>query len=159
MTIDIPPAVVAFGEWFGDAPGVATATIAVHLLAMLWSGGISVATDRRLLRADATDASQRTRLVREVAGAHGAVIAGLVAIVASGLAMAAADAETLLASPVFWTKMGAFVALLANGVAMRRAEVRAAGDARAFRRLRAHGAASLAGWATICLLGVLLVNL
>ena len=158
MTVEIPQAVVAFGEWFNDAPGVATGTTVVHLLAMLWSGGISVATDRQLLRADANDASRRTQVVREVTGAHAAVIAGLVASVLTGLAMAAADAETYVVSPVYWAKMAAFAALLVNGVLMTRVEGRAASDATAFRRLRTHGTVSFVGWVTLCVLGVLLVN-
>lgn len=154
MLIDVPAPLQAYGAWFSDTPGVPTATTVVHLVAMLWSGGLAIAADRAMLRARADDAGARTAVVREVEGTHRAVIAGLAAVALSGVAMTLSELETFLASPAFWVKMGLVAVLLGNGVAMRRVEGRAVGDVRAFARLRRHGLVSLACWLLLVVAGI-----
>lgn len=158
MLIEVPAALEAFGAWFDDAPGVPVATTVVHLAGLLWSGGLAVAADREMLRTSLGDASARAATLATVRGAHRAVVTGLVFIVVSGLAMAAADAETYLVSPVFWIKMALVATLFVNGVVMLRAESRAAGDVRAWARLRLTAGVSLTCWFVLVLMGVLLVN-
>lgn len=158
MLIEVPAAVEAFGAWFNDAPGVPAGTTFVHLAGLLWSGGLAVSADRTMLRTPLADAPARAATLATVRATHRAVVTGLVAVGASGLAMAAADAETYLGSTLFWIKMALVATLAANGVVMLRTEARAAGDVRAWARLRLTAGISLACWFVLVLLGVLLVE-
>jgi hypothetical protein len=151
-----------------------TAIIALHLLAILAGGGIAIGADRHLLRTAPSDPSARRASAEALRETHGVVIAALVGIVASGMALATADLGTFATSLVFWGKMGTFGALLINGTVMRRTEARvltladtpgAADDpkaalalAAAWGALRRSAAISLAGWFTVMLLGVLVAN-
>jgi hypothetical protein len=158
MAIEVPAVLQAFGTWYNDAPGVPAGTTFVHLAGLLWSGGLAVAADRTMLRTPLRDAAARATTLATVRGTHRAVVTGLVFVALSGLAMAAADAETYLVSPVFWIKMALVATLATNGLVMLRAESRAAGDVRAWGRLRLTAGISLACWFVLVLLGVLLVN-
>ena len=152
---------------YGDAPMLATAILGTHLLALFVGGGVAIAADRALLRATGAHPDDRPRVLAELGDTHPLVIRMLVVAVVTGALMAAADAGTYLASPVYWAKMTGFALLLANGVALRRAEAGAQSlgvalaeraTPRATRALRVAAQRSLVGWGALVLLGVLLSN-
>jgi hypothetical protein len=128
----------------------------------LLGGGLAIASDRATLRALLLPAPERASQLRELAAVHRWVLTGLSLIVASGIALAAADIETFWASKVYWTKMVLVVALLFNGFVMTRSEQRLAADAGdtspAWRTLRRVAISSLVLWFAIAILGVALVN-
>ncbi|HET6231055.1 MAG TPA: hypothetical protein VFE05_13360, partial [Longimicrobiaceae bacterium] len=66
----------------------------------------------------------RGMALRELGSIHRPVVTGLVLVVLTGVLMLLSDVESLLPSPVYWAKMGAFVLLLVNGLMMQRAESR-----------------------------------
>jgi hypothetical protein len=93
---------------------------------------------------------------------HRPVLIGLTITIVSGLLMTAADAEVMLTSVTFWSKMGVIVLLLLNGAwlvriseRLRRAVVPAAS---LWRNLHISAAVSLTGWLAVTLLGVILTN-
>jgi hypothetical protein len=152
----------ALGLWasvFSNHASLRTAIDFLHVGGLLGGGGCAVAADRTAIRAarhtrppfQALDSFQHT---------HRFVLAGLVAMVASGVLLAAADADTFIHSRVFWVKMGLFALLLVNGRQLLRAErASRAGDARAVRRLGAFAVASLTLWFLTTLAGTALTNL
>lgn len=136
----------------------------VHVGSLLVGGGLAVASDRAVLRARAADAEERRRLLRDFASVHGPVVVALVLMTVSGAAMALADVETFFASPLFWTKMAIFVALLANGLFVMRTERALAADPAPvnpllWRRLGAGAVTSLALWITTTFVGVVLTGM
>lgn len=156
---------------YGDHPLLATAILGAHLLALFIGGGVAIAADRALLRADG---EARGRVLEELEATHPLVIRMLAVAVATGVLMAAADVATFTTSWVYWTKMATFALLLLNGVAMRRAETAARGamgalghaptggaalvDGSGWPALRSAAVRSLGGWGALVLLGVLLTN-
>jgi hypothetical protein len=158
-----------WAEFYAASTVIPPVFLAVHVVTMFVGGGVAMGADRQVLRVRPEGHPDAPRVVNEAAMAlastHALVVAALVFTVASGVGMATADAETFLASPLFLTKMGIFVALLVNAVFMRRAEgvlraARVPDDASTvppvFSRIQRHAAASAAGWIAVVLLGVLL---
>ena len=149
---------------YSDSRLVSTAVNCVHVGALLVAGGLALGADRQTLRAARASAAERARQLTELAGLHRLVLAAFAVVAISGVALFLADVEAFAASPVYWSKMGLVVLLLANGALMTRAErtARTAGadDAgtppRAWRRLRAHAATSAALWLAVTLAGVVL---
>ncbi|MCE2902246.1 MAG: hypothetical protein ACK6DP_12675 [Gemmatimonas sp.] len=165
-----------WADYYAASGVLPTATIAMHLLAILGGGGIAIGTDRQVLRTTIADPQALLATADQLRGAHGVVIGSLAVIVVSGLALAAADLGTFSTQPVFWVKMAAFAGLLANGSVMRRTESRVLAMVQpvtdtperppavtpamttAWNTLRRGAWGSLAGWFVIMLLGVLVAN-
>lgn len=151
-----------WSQLYGDSLAAQGVVGFLHLAGLLVAGGLALAADRMTLRQRAPRAADRLFIVREVERAHTPVLAGLVLVVASGLALLAADLEALLPSPVFWLKMGLFAALLGNGLLLQRSEQRvlagSSGRVRraAWRSLRRSAAASVALWGAVLLAGCFL---
>jgi hypothetical protein len=154
-------------EAYNNSRVLPTAVTAVHLLALLFSGGLAVAADRATLRAlrGPDDARRREQIV-ELHDVHRPVLIAMGVLFASGVLLAAADVETFFASPVFWVKLALVALLLINGVvlyrtegALRRADA-GPGEppAALWRRLRASSWASLALWGATTLAGAVLVG-
>lgn len=128
-----------WADLYGDSVLVQTGILFAHLVSLLAAGGFAVATDRLALRAGREGGPGREVALGEIRTVHRPVLVGLALATVTGSAMALADVRYLLASPVFWLKMAAFVALLVNGLFMVRAERRlrtAQGHARASREWR-----------------------
>lgn len=144
---------------YADSTLVSTTVTTIHLLALLGAGGLAIAADRLTLRATVSDAP---RIAQELRAVHRPVLVALAILFVSGLALAAADLETFLVSPVFWAKLGLVALLLANGGGLARAEsrVRASSTVPAalWRRLRMHAWASLSLWVLVTIAGTVLVN-
>ncbi len=168
--IEAPSALLhLFAPWqrfYADSKTAETSVTFLHLAAMMFGGGFAIAADRRTLRA-------RPRLdgfqdaLAELHGVHRPVLIALGVLFVSGLALATADLETFLASPIFLLKLGIVAMLLLNGgflvqteQALRR--LSPAGPTptvqRLWRRLRAVSWASLALWTASVLVGTMLVN-
>ncbi|MCC6930251.1 MAG: hypothetical protein IT359_14795 [Gemmatimonadaceae bacterium] len=158
---------------------LATSVIALHLTALLVGGGLAIAADRATLRvpgaavggdagaAAAVAAGERQRQLSELGAVHRPVLAALVILFVSGVALTLADLETYIASSVYWLKFALIVLLLANGVVMTRTE-RALGSSAQlaapvaqslWRRMRWSAWASIALWIATLVLGTALVNM
>lgn len=165
-----------FAPWqslYSDSKAVDTVVTSVHLVAMLFGGGYAVAADRAVLRARPTGPSDARRLLEEMHALHVPVVAALVVLSISGVAMAAADIATFIASPIFAAKLAVVVLLLGNGLLLLRAEralSRVAAGAPAtdeatrlqhaalWRRLRLTAWASVSLWTAALVTGVMLTN-
>jgi uncharacterized membrane-anchored protein len=164
----VPTIAAALEPWrtaYADSAVLSAGLTGVHLVALLFSGGLAVGADRATLRATAGPAPAREAYLAELHAVHRPVLVALAVLFASGALLAAADLETFLASPVFWGKMALVALLLGNGLVMTRTEdvlrrASAAGHAAAprfWRRLRVASACSLLLWASITVAGAVLV--
>ncbi len=169
-----------FSPWnslYSDSKVVSTAVTSLHILALLFGGGLALAADRSTLRALRRPEGERHGALRELNDVHRPVLIALSLLFASGLAMAAADVQTYATSPYFWVKMGLVGLLLANGYYLTRVERRlatvavAAGDDGAapsgaaagpalglWRGLRRASVTSLTLWALTALAGAVLTG-
>ena len=96
-----------FASWqqtFSDSKPIATAVIATHVLALLFGGGLAVSADRGVLKRSFADAESRFRLLSDMRTMHTTVIVSIGVLFVTGLALAAADVDTYLVSPIFWCK-------------------------------------------------------
>jgi uncharacterized membrane protein len=166
MLIPPPDALVKlfkpWNDFYGDSKLAETIVMFAHIGGLVLAGGIAVATDRLTLRAKAWTDSDRQRHLVELGALHRTVIAGLVIIVLSGLAMLFSDLETFWASWIFWAKMLLIVLLLLNGGQMVGIEKKLATDSAAtspyWARLRRSAAISMTLWFTVTLAGIALLN-
>ncbi|MDB4950344.1 MAG: hypothetical protein JWM27_2993 [Gemmatimonadetes bacterium] len=118
-----------WSELYDKQPVVQGAVTFLHLAGILAAGGLAVAADRATIRAAGRSPDERGMALRELGSIHRPVVIGLALVVASGVLLLLSDVESLLPSPVYWAKMGAFLLLLVNGLLMQRAEARLAGAA------------------------------
>jgi hypothetical protein len=144
----------SWAAFYGDHRVVSVSIRFLHLAAIVVGGGSAIAADRRALSAIGS-AERRDAAVAELAGAHRVVVPSLAFVVATGVLMALSDRDVFFASPVYWTKLGLFVLLLANGgllLAGERAFV--AGRPAGAGLLRAGSALSLLLWLAVLFAGV-----
>jgi hypothetical protein len=147
----------AWGAYYSDHTVVRVGVSFCHFAGLMAGGGLAVAADRGTLRLARGPAAARAAHLDELHAIHRVVVSGLTLMFASGILMAAADLDTMLASRVYWTKMALVAMLVANGVAMQRAE-RLARTAPVTGWPRLHRAAitSLVLWFLIVLAGTVL---
>ena len=143
---------------FNDSRAVSSGVMFSHLSGLVLGGGGAVAADRASLRAVRASATQQTSHLRELALVHRAVIWGLAITFGSGLLLALADVETYAGLPAFWLKMGLIVLLLANGIAMQRAERAIGAGDPVWRRLHRTAILSLVLWFAVVLASTLLTS-
>lgn len=146
---------------YADSTLLSTTVTAVHLLALLIGGGLAIAADRMTLRALARPVGERAWLVEELRSVHRPVMVALALLFVSGAALAAADVEVFLVSPIFWIKLGLVGLLLVNGVVLYRTEGRLRGGAAAdpaplWGRLATTARVSLSLWVATAVLGTVL---
>lgn len=120
MSATLSDVLASWNGYYGNHQALSVTIRYVHLAALLVGGGTALALDREIfgLRRSPT---VRDAMIARVSAAHALVIGSLVFIVVSGLLMTAADVETYLASPTFWTKMALVAILLVNGAVLARA--------------------------------------
>ena len=70
----------------------------VHLVGLLFGGGLAIAADRSTLRALKRAPADRTAALAELHAVHRPVLIALAVTFASGIALAAADVDTFLKS-------------------------------------------------------------
>jgi hypothetical protein len=132
-----------------------------HILSILYGARFALAGDRAALRAERKPAAQRAALLAQIGNAHRPVLIGLGLALLTGLAQLLAQLSYLPRSPWAWLKLLGLVALLANGRVIQVAGARLRANAeqpRAWRTLRAAARRSLALWAVLVVLGLLLTT-
>ena len=163
--MDIPSvlfrATEPWSSFYSDHALLQSSTRFLHLAGVLLGGGFAIATDKATLRAFAHPAERATQL-HQITRIHRWVLTGLAITFVTGALMLAADLESLLASTVFWVKMGLIVLLLVNGAVLRRIESglnagRGEGD-RPWSVLQITAIVSLALWFAVVFTGTLLVD-
>lgn len=149
---------------YSDSTALSTSVTAVHLLAMLFGGGLAIAADRTTLKLRAENADQRRQHLVDLNAVHRPVLIALSFQFLSGLAMLASDIKTFVASPVLWIKLGLVALLLINGVVLQRTEsaLRRSEDGTApaglWSRLNFNAICSLILWSATLVAGITLVN-
>jgi hypothetical protein len=151
-----------WSDFYSHSKVTSSAVIGVHVGALLAGGGLAIASDRVVLKLRGADVAERVRALRDISAIHRPIIMALSISVASGLALLFSDVKTFLVSPVYWTKMGLVLLLLANGYGVMRSERRLATDpapANAlWKRLSFGAVASITLWFGTMLAGVVLMN-
>ena len=136
---------------YSNHASLRTAIEFAHVGGLLAGGGSALAADLAIVRGGDPQLLKRT---------HVLVIAGLVALFASGILLFAADVDTYLYSRVYWIKIALIVVLLVNGAVLWRAERRAAaGENDAWKTLHYTAIASLILWFATTLAGAALPNI
>lgn len=158
----------ALAPWkslYADSKTAASIVTGVHLVGLLFGGGLAVAADRSTLRALRRAPSDRFAALAELHAVHRPVLVALAVTFASGLALAAADVEIFLSSPVFYLKLVIVALLLTNGAVLERTErtlrrgaAGAGAETRLWRRLKTTAYLSLFLWTCTVLAGTVLVN-
>jgi len=165
--------VAALQPWqsaYSNSKVIPAMVTTVHLVALLFGGGLAVAADRATLRVGRRGATDHATQLAELRAVHKPVLVALVALFASGILLAAADLETFVSSPVFWVKLGLVALLLLNGFVLERTETRlrklsareiepTARIQGLWRRLRRSAVCSLALWTATLVAGTFLVNI
>ena len=147
---------------FDHSRPVEMATVGTHVLSMLVAGGLAIAHDRGTLRASGFSDLIRGHHLDELRAVHRPVVIALGICMASGLALFGSDVATYAVSPTFWIKLGLIALLLANALVMQSGErtlsFAAAGGAAtaAWTRIRASSIVSVALWASIVLISIVL---
>jgi len=153
---------------FGHSKAVSGTVTGAHIIALLFAGGLAIASDRLTLRAHSRDRVTRMNQLREVADVHSAVLIGLVVLFVSGVLLAASDVETFLPSPYFWVKLSLVALLLINGAFLTTTEralrARAATEDVAvdegplWSRVRTQAITSVTLWTATAVAGIVLSN-
>jgi len=154
----------AAGPWsdlYGGSSVLSSGIEFLHLAGLLVAGGLALSFDRAALRLRSRTSVEQMRFAVELSAVHRPVLIALAIVVASGFALALADAQVMLGSWLFWTKMGLFALLMVNGVLLRRAGGRLQRDpksAATWRSIERAATRSTALWITVVLFGVVLTN-
>jgi hypothetical protein len=154
--MSVPTTLTAAIHWWSSAYGdhhlVSVPIRFIHLLGLMVGGGTALFVDGSVLRAARQDAMDRTRVLSVLHLSHRIVVPALSIVVASGILMTLADADTLLHSTVYWVKSSLVLLLLINGYGIVRTERGGA----PWPRLVTGAAVSLALWMAILFAGTLL---
>lgn len=148
MLASLSQSLAGWSNYYGNHQALSVTIRYVHFAALLVGGGTALALDRQVLRLHRAAPVVRDATFTMLNAAHAVVIVSLVSIVMSGLLMAAADVDTYLASPTFWTKMVLVTLLVVNGAVLARAGRESAAVANR-RRLAMASGLSLALWLSI----------
>jgi hypothetical protein len=149
-----------WGAAFANHPLLRTAVDFVHIGGLVAAAGCALTADLATISAARRTSDSRKAQLEVLKRTHAIVVTGLVALVASGLLLFAADVPTFLHSTVFWVKMGLVALLVGNGAMMVAAERRAGlGIDGSWNHLHRLAVASLLLWTLTTLAGVALPNL
>ncbi len=149
--------IAPWARWYGESTAVSNAVVMVHLAGLLWGGGRAVTADLFVLRSAGPERFREQSGVEFLAASHRQILAGLAAIVVSGVAMVLADRAHYFGTPVYWIKMSAVGLLLVNGAVLTRLHRGLGGEVELrgrWDRIRLSSAASLLLWFVILGLGV-----
>lgn len=156
-----------FAPWqtaYSGSKVLESAVTGIHLVALLFGGGLAVAADRAMLRAMRAGPAARTLALEAMQATHRPVLMALAISFLSGLALATADVNTFAHSPVFLVKLSLVALLCSNGLflvvterALRRQDL-ADMTAPLWRRLRTATWLSITLWTSIVVAGTTLVN-
>jgi len=149
---------------YSDSKVISTSVTAVHLLGMLFGGGLAIAADRTTLKLQGENPDQRRQHLVDLNAVHRPVLIALTIQFATGIAMLASDLKTFVASPFLWIKLSLVALLLINGVLLQRTEsaLRRPGtgveDGGLWSRLKFNAICSLVLWSATLVAGITLVN-
>ena len=150
---------------YSDSVVISTVVLFTHLAALVVGAGLALAADRATLRSWTAPPRDRARHLGELALTHRPVVTAIGVLFVSGGLLFLSDVENYATSGVFWTKMTLVVALLANGLAMTRAEralrrghVEPNTEDRLWRRMRGLAMASVVLWMVTLLAGTILAS-
>jgi hypothetical protein len=149
---------------YSDSTVLSTSVTALHLLGMLFGGGLAIAADRTTLLLRGENADQREQHLVDLNQLHRPVLIAIALQFVTGIAMLASDLKTFVASPFLWIKLGFVALLLINGVILERTEssLRKAfdgqRDAKLWGRLRFNAITSLVLWSATLVAGITLTN-
>lgn len=154
-----------WNEAFSNSTAISTTVVTVHIIALLFAGGLAIAADRTTLRAFRASNEIRTAHLVELAAVHRPVLIAIALLFTSGVVLFTSDIKTFATSPLFWVKMTLIAALLINGAVLQRTETRLRADngtgdtaSPLWRRLRVSSYASLTLWTITAIAGVVLAN-
>ena len=156
-----------FAPWrhvYSDSTTLSTSVTALHLLAMLFGGGLAIAADRTTLRLKGENPEMRQQHLVDLNAVHRPVLIALTIQFLTGIAMLTSDLKTFIGSPALWVKLGLVALLLINGVllqntesALRRSSERDVSSG-LWGRLRFNAISSLVLWSATLVAGITLVN-
>jgi uncharacterized membrane protein len=156
----MPNVLETWTSFYSNHPAVRTVILFLHMGGLVNAGGFAISTDLVILRVSRHPVAERARQLGALHGTHRVVIFGLVAVIASGLLMLAADTDALLHSKLFWFKMALVVVVSLNGLLLMRAGRQAqSGVFAAWRILTITSMISIALWMLTTLAGAALPNM
>jgi hypothetical protein len=148
-------AVASWADYYDRHHAVSVTVRYLHLVGLVVGGGTALAADRQILAAARSGPEQRSAVVTSLHAAHGVVVPALALMVTTGILMTAADADTFLASRLYWSKLGLVTLLLLNGLGLLAAErAFSRGGTQSFTGLQLTSTASLLLWLAILFAGV-----
>ena len=160
MTAALSQAVQTWTDAYSHSALLRTLVAFVHVAGLVAGGGAAIAADRATLRATRRGPIVGRDELDAIHTTHRVVVAGLAAVILSGILLFAADVETYSVSRIFWVKMGMVAALMINGALLvrvgRDGRVPDPGLRRALRRMTA---VSMALWFLTTLAGAALPNI
>ena len=159
MTAALSQAVQSWTDVYSHSSLLRTLVGFVHVAGLVGGGGAAIAADRATLKATRGALVGRDELTA-IHTTHRVVVAGLAAVILSGVLLFAADVDTYSVSRIFWVKMGMVGALMINGALLvrvgRDGRVPDPGMRHALRRMTV---ISMALWFLTTLAGAALPNI
>jgi hypothetical protein len=161
MVRDLVAVTAPWHALFSRSAPLEMGVVGTQVLSMLVAGGLAIAHDRGTLRADRWTAPIRRHHFSELHAVHRTVVVALAICMLSGLALFAADVKNYVGSVPFWIKMSLITLLLTNAIVMTKAEPQlrvapAGGGSAAALTMRTTSIVSVALWATIVLVSIVL---
>jgi hypothetical protein len=145
----------SWSDYYDHHHAVSVTVRYFHLVGLVVGGGTALAADRQILAATRSGPEQRLAVVASLRASHRVVVPALALMVTTGILMTAADADTFLASRLYWSKLGLVSLLLLNGLGLLAAErAFSRGGTQSWTGLRLTSAASLLLWLAILFAGV-----
>jgi hypothetical protein len=160
MPAFLPHLVGWWAALYGGSAVLRTLVSFVHVAGLVGGGGAAIAADRATLVATRKGVAARREQIAGIHDTHRVVVAGLAAVLASGVLLFAADVDTYAPSRLFWIKMAMVAALMVNGAILVR--VGRGGrplDERTRRTMRRTAVISLLLWLLTTLAGAGLPNI
>ncbi len=157
VPIGVSQLVARWAHLYSDSKAVSVGITFAHFASMLVGGGFAFVADRDAFRLSREPVSDLPRAIANMASVHRWVIGGLVVVVVSGVFMMLADMHTYATSVTFWTKIGLFALLVANGYGRIRSETAIErGAPRGWTWLRRTSVASAVLWLAVLLVSTIL---
>ncbi len=165
---ELAKVVSPWNDLYSSSKAVSTGVTSLHILALLFGGGLALAADRSTLRALKRPEQERLTQLRELRSVHRPVVIALTLLFVSGVAMALADVQTFASSWYFWVKMSLVALLMVNGYYLLVIEKRlnaatspaagASAPPRLWSHLKRASVASLTLWTLTALAGAVLTG-
>ena len=159
MPVFVTHAVQAWSSAYSESAILRTLVAFIHIGGLVGGGGAAIVADRATLLATRRGSVAVADQLASIHNTHRVVLAGLAAVIVSGVLLFAADTETYVVSRLFWLKMGMVAALMINGAVLVRVAAARRVDERKRRTLRWTAMLSVALWFLTTLAGAGLPNI